>query len=181
MAIVPYRPTTDLFRSLLDEAWGPGAWGGRMAGMDLLRAPSADVMETQEEIRVMVELPGMRREDVEVSLENNVLTISGEKKEERQEGGKDDRRHLSERRYGRFSRSFVLPQEVEQDGVQATFEDGVLGVTIPKSEKAKPRRIEIRGGGEQKRIEGPSSLLPADGEEPGPEASASGPIDSHGM
>jgi len=158
MAITPYRPSGDLFRSFLDDAFGPGAWGGRLAGMDLLRAPSADVMETQDEIRVMVELPGMRPEDVDVSLENHVLTISGEKKEERQEGGKDDRWHLSERRYGRFSRSFVLPQEVEQDRIAASFENGVLNVTIPKSERVKPRRIEIRGGDDgQRRIEGSTS------------------------
>jgi HSP20 family protein len=154
MAITPYRPTTELFRSLFDDLPGFGSeWGGRMAGMDLLRAPSADVMESASEIRVMLELPGMNPEDVEVSLENNVLTISGEKKEERQEDDKKSRWHLSERRYGRFSRSFVLPRDVDHEGIQAHFENGVLRLSVPKSERAKPRRIQIQGGNGQQRIE----------------------------
>jgi HSP20 family molecular chaperone IbpA len=158
MAITPYRPTTDLFRTIFDEMPGLGTgWGGRMAGTDLLRAPSADVMEDQNEIRLMLELPGMRADDVEVSMENNILTISGEKKEERQEENQERRWHLSERRYGRFSRSFVLPRDVEQDRIQANFENGVLSVTIPKSEKARPRRIQVQGGNGQQRIETRSS------------------------
>lgn len=156
MAITPYRPTTDLFRSLLDDMPGLGAWGGRMSGMDLLRAPNADVMETTDDLRVTVELPGLRPEDVEVSLEDNVLTISGEKQEERRQEGRDERWHLAERRYGRFSRSFVLPRDVEHDRIQAHYENGVLHVTIPKSEKVKPRRIEIQDGNGQRQIEASS-------------------------
>lgn len=153
MAITPFRPTTDLMRTFFDDVVGP-TWGGRMAGMDLLRAPNADVMENKDEIRVMLELPGMRPEDVDVNLENNILTISGEKKEEREQKDQDSRWHLSERRYGQFSRSFVLPRDVEQDRIEANFEHGVLTVRIPKSEKAKPRRIEIRAGeGEKQRVE----------------------------
>lgn len=155
MAITPYRPTTDLLRSLLGDVAGP--WGGRLAGMDLLRAPEADVVETREEIRVMVELPGLRSEEVEVSLENNVLTISGEKREQRREGEAEQRWHLVERRYGRFSRSFVLPRDVEPDRIQASFENGVLMVTIPKSEKVRPRRIEVQGGNGQRQVEGQQS------------------------
>ncbi len=99
----------------------------------------------------MVELPGMRREDIELDLENNVLTIRGEKREERQE--EKDTWHLSERRYGTFSRTFILPRDVEQEQIRAHFEDGVLSVTIPKSEKARRRRIAIQDGGGQKRVE----------------------------
>jgi HSP20 family protein len=110
-------------------------------------------MESKDDIRVMLELPGMRPEDVEVNLEDNVLTISGEKKEEREEEDQESRWHLSERRYGRFSRSFVLPRDVEQEKIQARFENGVLNVTIPKSEKAKPRRINVQGGDGARRIE----------------------------
>ena len=79
-------------------------------------------------------------------MENNVLTISGEKTDERVQGEKGDTYHLSERRWGRFSRSFVLPREVDQERIEAEFRDGVLTVTIPKSEKARRRRIEIRPG-----------------------------------
>lgn len=158
MAIAPYRPTTELFRTIFDDVPGlnPG-WGGRMAGMDLLRAPHADVMETKDDIRVTLELPGLRPEDLDVNLEDNVLTISGEKKEERDEEGQENRWHLSERRYGRFSRSFVLPKEVEQDRIQASFENGVLHVTIPKSERVKPRRIQIQHGNGRQQIEANTS------------------------
>jgi HSP20 family protein len=152
MAVNRNRPTTDLFRPLLDDVFGQ-EWGGRMAGMGVMRAPSADVMETREEIRVSLELPGMRPDDVEVNLENNVLTITGEKREERKEDDREDRWHLSERRYGRFTRSFVLPRDVDQDRIHASFENGVLTVAIPKSEKAKARRIEISDGGGRQRIE----------------------------
>lgn len=148
MAITPYRPTTDLFQPLFEDFFRPGGGAG-----SLLRAPEADVIETDDEIRVMVELPGMRAEDVNVDLENNVLTISGEKKEEREEGGEGNTWHLSERRYGRFSRSFLFPRDVEQDQIQARFENGVLSVTIPKSERAKPRRIQVQSGGETRRVE----------------------------
>lgn len=158
MAITPYRPSMDLFRSLTDDLLGTSGWGGRMAGSDLLRAPEADVMETTDEIRVLVELPGMRAEDVEVDLENNILTISGEKQEERREGDRESRWHLSERRYGRFSRSFVLPRDVEPDSIQARFENGVLSVTVPKSERARPRRIQIdHGDGGAQRVDAGSS------------------------
>ncbi|MGH7482047.1 MAG: Hsp20/alpha crystallin family protein [Longimicrobiales bacterium] len=152
MAITPYRPTTDPIRPFLEDFLGSG-WGGRLGGTDMMRSPSADVVETKDEIRVMLELPGMRPEDVEVSLEDNVLTISGEKSEEREEEDGDHRWHLSECRYGRFSRSFVLPRDVEQERTQADFQNGVLRVTIPKSEKVKPRRIEVGGGTDRHRVE----------------------------
>ena len=156
MAITPY-PATDPLRPLLDDFLGSG-WGGRLAGLDMLRTPEADVMESGDEIRVTMELPGMRPEEVEVGLEDNVLTVSGEKKEERREEDRDNRWHLSERRYGRFSRSFMLPREVEQEQVRASFENGVLTVTVPKSERARPRRIEIGGGDGRQRIgSGPST------------------------
>lgn len=154
MAITPYRPTTDLLRTIFDDLPSLGTgMGGRMAGVDLMRAPHADVMESKEDIRVVLELPGLSPQDIEVDLEDNVLTISGEKREEREEAGQENRWHLSERRYGRFSRSFVLPKEVEQDRIQASFENGVLNVRIPKSERAKPRRIEVQRGDGQQQVE----------------------------
>lgn len=154
MAMTPYRNTPDLFRSFFDDLLtGEGGWGGRMEGMDLMRTPHADVTESDDGIRVTLELPGLRPEDVEVSLENNILAISGEKREDRREEDRNHRWHLSERRFGRFSRSFVLPRDVEPDRIEARFENGVLHVAIPKSERARPRRIEVQGGGEQQRVE----------------------------
>jgi HSP20 family protein len=152
MAITPYRPTTDIFGSLLDEYLRPtNSWGGgRMGGM--MRNPEADVVETEDHIQVTVELPGMKPEEINIDLENNVLTIAGEKHEEREE--KNNTWHLSERRYGSFSRSFVLPRDVEQDKISAHFENGILRVRIPKSEKARRRKIEVRNeNGGQQRVE----------------------------
>jgi HSP20 family protein len=105
-------------------------------------------VETEREIRVITEMPGLKRENIELDVENNVLTIRGEKREERTEG-QEGRFHLSERRYGTFTRSFVLPSSVDAEHIQASFEDGVLRVTIPKSERALKRRIEVGGEGQQ--------------------------------
>lgn len=151
MALTPYRPSTDLFRSVFDEVLGPmQGWGGRMA--DMMRMPESDVVESENDIRVVVELPGMKPEDIDLDLENNVLTISGHKQEEQRNN--NDTWHLSERRYGKFSRSFVLPRDVDQEGIQARFDNGVLSVMIPKSEKARRRRIEIQGGGARQEVGG---------------------------
>jgi HSP20 family protein len=146
MAVTRYQPSTELFRPFFDDMLTPFMRMG-----STMRVPDTDVVETQDEIRVVCELPGMRADQVELSLENNVLTIAGEKREERQEGGEDDRYHLTERRWGRFSRAFVLPREVDSDRIEASFDSGVLTITIPKNERARPRRIEVRGGasGEQ--------------------------------
>ncbi|HEX6693468.1 MAG TPA: Hsp20/alpha crystallin family protein [Longimicrobiales bacterium] len=141
MTITRYRPATEPFNSLLDDVLVPFA---RMGSS--MRMPETDVVERQNEIRVVCELPGMQEDQVEVSMENNVLTISGEKSDERVQGQEGDTYHLSERRWGRFSRSFVLPREVDQERIEAEFRNGVLTVTIPKSEKARRRRIEVRPG-----------------------------------
>lgn len=144
MAIRPYRSTTDIFRPFFDEMVGSNL-GGRLAGLDLLRTPESDVLETRHEIQVTMELPGVPANQVDVNLEDNVLTITGEKRETREQVDGDERRwHLSERRYGRFTRSFVLPREVDTDRIEAGFENGILTVRIPKSERIKPRKIEIR-------------------------------------
>lgn len=115
--------------------------------------PAVDVRETEDEIRVMAELPGLEPADVDVSIENNVLTISGEKKHEVEEGEEDSPFHLIERRYGRFERSFTLPRTVDADSISARFLNGVLTVTLPKAETAKPRRVQIEAGEGSKRIQ----------------------------
>ena len=142
MAVAPYRTSTDVFSPLFESLLGGASANARMGA--LLRAPEADVVETENEIRVQVELPGMRADQVSVDLENNVLTINGEKKESRSE--ERGTYHLSERRYGKFSRSFVLPRDVDADRIQAGFDQGVLTVSVPKSERARRRRIEITNG-----------------------------------
>lgn len=138
MAITRYQPSSDLFHPLLDDFLAPFNRLG-----STMRTPDTDVVEAADGIQVRVELPGMRNEDIDVSLENSILTISGEKKEYREEGGEKEQYHLSERRWGRFSRVFVLPREVEAERIEARYENGVLTLSIPKSERAKPRRIEV--------------------------------------
>ena len=128
--------STSLMRPFFDTFFDP-------IGPAALRIPETDVREAADAIEVRMDLPGMRPEDVSVELENNVLTISGEKREERTQNEKEGRFHLAERRWGTFARSFVLPREVEADRISAEYNNGVLTVRIPKSAKARPRRIDV--------------------------------------
>ena len=154
MAVTQFQPPADLFGPFFEEFLRPN--GRTNGGHGLLRAPEADVLETEKDILVMMDVPGSTPDEIDLVLENNILTVSGER---RPQWGNDEPRpsfHLTERRYGRFSRSFVLPRDVDQDQIGATFENGVLTVTIPKSEKARRRRIEIQranGNGKGHRIE----------------------------
>lgn len=104
--------------------------------------PAVDVEETTDSLVFTCELPGMSKEDVNITLENNVLTVSGERKFEDEERQRNF--HRLERAYGAFSRSFTLPSNVKSDQVNASFKDGVLTISVPKVEEAKPRQIQIR-------------------------------------
>jgi HSP20 family protein len=106
--------------------------------------PSVNIRESADALAFEVELPGLKSEQVEVTCDNGVLTIRGERRDERKEG-EEGRYHLIERSYGSFSRSFQLPQNVDEDQIQASFEDGMLMVRVPKGAIPQPRRIEIQG------------------------------------
>jgi HSP20 family protein len=144
--------------SLWEDAFGVrrefDRWLDRhFAGGQTLQAwaPAVDVKESADEIVVTAELAGLRQEDVNVTVQNGVLTISGEKRPavtERENAGY----HLQELHYGRFERSFSLPQSVAADGVRASLANGVLTVKLPKTAAAKPRRIKIDGS-DQNRVE----------------------------
>ena len=110
--------------------------------------PAVDIKETEQEIRLEVELPGLKPENVEIIAENGVLTIRGEKRSERKEG-EDSRYQVVERTYGTFVRTFQLPQGVDEDQITAEFEHGLLSLSIPKEALPQPKRIHI--GGEQKK------------------------------
>ena len=112
-------------------------------------APSVDVREDQKEITFEVELPGIKPEEVDITCENGVLTVRGEKQNERREGDESSRYHMVERTYGSFSRSFQLPQGVDEDKIEADFEHGILSVRIPKAALPQPRKIQIRASGSQ--------------------------------
>ena len=111
---------------------------GRMAWV-----PTVNVQENTEGLLLTAELPGMGIEDIEIEVENNVLTLSGEKKDEREEG-ESSRYHLGERRFGSFKRTFTLPRTVDTEAISAHVKDGVLFVQMPKAAEAKSRKIEIR-------------------------------------
>jgi len=104
--------------------------------------PAVDVAGTKGEIVVTVEIPGMEAKDIDISLNEGILTIKGEKKQEKEE--KEQNYYLIERRYGTFVRSIPLPRGVESDRVTASYKDGVLKITLPKSEEAKKKEIKIR-------------------------------------
>lgn len=105
--------------------------------------PAVNVQESKDELTLTAELPGMDEDQISIEMENNVLTISGEKLEERTEGEEERRYHLWERRYGTFQRSFTLPRTVKADEIRATFDNGVLTVHLPKVAEAKGRKISV--------------------------------------
>ena len=103
--------------------------------------PPVDVQETPDAYLFHAELPGLTKDDINITLENNVLRLSGERKLEKD--AKKENYHRVERTYGTFTRSFTLPTQVDADKVQASFENGILTVAVPKAEQAKPRKIAI--------------------------------------
>ena len=111
--------------------------------------PAVNVEESGDAIVLTAEVPGMTRDDIEIDLENNVLTIHGEKAHESQEGGEEKKYHVWERRYGSFQRSFTLPRTVRPDDISAEYRNGVLTVRMPKAAEAKTRKISIGGEGKE--------------------------------
>lgn len=128
----------DEFDRLFDEAWGSLARGSEFfTGW----APALDLYEDKDSLTATIELPGMKKEDISVSFENGMLTITGERKREHQQD--ESGAYRSERFYGRFHRSLTLPKPVNVDKVKAAYKDGVLTITLPKVEEAKPKQIEV--------------------------------------
>jgi HSP20 family protein len=104
--------------------------------------PAVDIIERADEFQVNVELAGVSKDDVKITLESNILTVRGEKKQEKEEKGENV--HRVERSYGSFQRSFELPTTVKNDKVDANYHDGILTITLPKAEEAKPKQIEVK-------------------------------------
>jgi HSP20 family protein len=105
--------------------------------------PAVEIVEANNELVLTAELPGMKKEDVQISIENQVLTLTGEKKEELKEDEKDKKYHVFERSYGTFVRTFTLPRAIDATKVNAEFENGILKIHLPKTAEAKGRKIEI--------------------------------------
>ena len=134
-----HRQIDDLFNLGLTGFLSNGEAGETMASW----TPSMDVIEKADHVLLRAELPGLAQEDVEITVENNTLTLRGEKKFEHTEET-DNYRRL-ESRYGSFYRSFSLPNSVDQERIDAKFRNGVLEITLPKAEEAKPKKIQIKG------------------------------------
>jgi len=112
-------------------------------------SPAVDVRENDNEISLDLELPGIKPEDVEITAENGILTVRGEKKSEKKEG-EENRYHVIERSYGSFLRTFQLPQGIDEDQINAHFENGILAIHIPKAALPQPKKIQIAAGTQQK-------------------------------
>ncbi len=104
--------------------------------------PAVDISESEGEYLIKAELPGVKKEDIKVTLQEGVLTIQGERKQDKEEKGR--KYHRVERSYGTFMRSFTLPDSADDSKVSAEFKDGLLSLHVPKSEKAKPKAIEVK-------------------------------------
>ncbi len=149
MAIVrwdPFRELQDMSDRLNRMIANPASGGSVGQGKEVMTVadwtPTVDISETEAEYAIKAELPEVKREDVKVTVEDGVLTIQGERKQEKEEKGKKYQR--VERSYGRFVRTFTLPDTVDEGKVRAEYADGVLHLHLPKSEKAKPKQIEVK-------------------------------------
>ncbi|MEW6376809.1 MAG: Hsp20/alpha crystallin family protein [Thermodesulfobacteriota bacterium] len=144
--ISPWRPFKELerMRREMDRLWDsffeerPRRKGEEVSEW----LPSLDVSETKNDVVVKADLPGIDPKDIDISLSEGVLTIKGEKKQEREE--KEENYHLIERSYGTFARTIRLPREVQSDKINASYKNGILRVTLPKSEEAKKKEIKIK-------------------------------------
>ena len=147
MAVIRWDPFRDLntlqdrMNRLFEDA-GRGMRNEEPASTTIW-SPAVDIYETEGEIVVKAELPGMDRKDIQLNLENNVLTIRGDRRFEKET--KEDNYQRIERSYGGFSRSFSIPTTVDEDQIRADYKDGVLKVALPKKEQAKPKQIQIAG------------------------------------
>jgi HSP20 family protein len=104
--------------------------------------PVVDIIETANAFDIKIELPGVNKEDVKITIQNGVLTVRGEKKQESQKKGENY--HRVERSYGTFQRSFTLPTSVKSEKIEASYDNGILNISLPKEEEAKPKEIEVK-------------------------------------
>ena len=142
--IIRCRPMRDVL-SFHDEInrMCEDIWGQREGDTQMMRSmPPADIVEGKDQFTINLEVPGLRKEDIKVTLQDNVLTVSGEKKKESEEKNKIYRR--VERSYGTFVRTFEMPSTVDPNKINAEFKDGILTVTLAKIEESKPKEIQVQ-------------------------------------
>lgn len=138
----PFADMGDLRREF-DHVFGDffGRTPFRMAAIESIWSPLVDVHETKDSLVLVAELPGIKQEDIQVSIEGDTLTLKGERKLEKEVN--EDQYHRVERSYGKFERSILLPSVVDASHVKATYRDGVLEIQLPKKEEAKPKAIKV--------------------------------------
>jgi len=137
----PFREMEDVFdRYNKALSWPRLGASEIMTGGDW--APRVDIAETEKEFIIKAEVPEVKKDEVKISVDNGVLSIRGERKQEKEEKGK--KFHRVERYYGSFTRSFTLPDNVDETKIEASFKDGMLNIQIPKSEKSKPKAIDVK-------------------------------------
>ena len=128
--------------SVLEEAFNSWALSQENGALTSAWLPACDVFEDRDAVKIVAEVPGVRPEDVKLSIENSLLTIRGEKKQQAEET--TERVHRYERNYGTFERTFALPTTVDPEKIDASYAHGLLTVTIPKAERARPREIPVK-------------------------------------
>lgn len=137
----PFREMTRFMDRWMADAWAPSMAvnGGRHS------LPAVDVYQTDDAVVVKAEVPGLKAEDLEISIDDNVLTIKGEVRQERSNNGDKERKHyLREMRYASYCRKMSLPLGVKADEADAELQDGILTLTLPKADEAKPKTIEVK-------------------------------------
>ena len=137
------RPWVDSLDQLFDRVF-QDRWDPDWKGLGNNWVPAVDVEETENEFVFKAEMPGIKKEDVKISLLDNVLTLSGEKRTEEKKTDKEKKYHRVERSYGSFQRSFALSSPLKADKISASYKDGILEIVVPKSEEAKPKEIDIQ-------------------------------------
>jgi HSP20 family protein len=137
----PFRELEEMERNLDAFGWPwPAVWR-RMPALDMGWAPAVEVFEKKDKYVVKAELPGMKEEDIDVSVDGDVLTINGKREAEKEVNEEDY--YLCERSYGNFSRSISLPSSVDAKKIEATYEDGVLEVSLPKAPETKAKKVAV--------------------------------------
>jgi HSP20 family protein len=160
MSVSRWDPFQDLLaiQDEMNQVFGRARQGQGAGGR--VWAPALDISERKDAYVVTVELPGVKADDLDITLEDGLLTIQGERQFTSESS--EQQYHRVERRYGAFRRSITLPAQVKADAIEASFEDGVLEVVVPKAEEAKPKKITVRAaGGGRQQVEGTST--PTDG------------------
>ena len=140
--LIRYERPMNTLASLFDDFWGNNVFEAVNREVTTGSWPKVDIEESDKEYTIKADLPGLEKKEVNITVENGTLRIEGEKKEERKH--EKDRYYHLERSYGKFCRTFALPDDIDAQKISAAMNNGVLQLSLPKSEKAKPRSIEVK-------------------------------------